>query len=463
MYSKKISILLIEDNTADSRLVSESLAEVGNYFSYRLEYSADLSDGLAKISKEELDIILLDLNLPDSNGLDTLTSITKRCNDLPVVILAGLEESDLAEKTLKEGAQDYLIKGQFDGNSLLRSIRYAIARKSNETEKTQYAEKLEKVAKEWRSTFDAMEDAISVIDLEGRILRANKAMSTLVDKSFEEIIGNICKYMLDSFSHSTDKCPILLAKVTKKREMRIVKAHDKFFSCTIDPMLDENKNIFGMVHILSDITAQKKTDEEIKENLNKIKITFEQTISAFSQLVEIKDPYTSGHQKRVSQIAVAVAMDLGLSKESIEAVRLSSLVHDIGKISIPASILSKPGKISLLERAIIETHVILGYDIVKEIDFPYPIAAIVFQHHERMNGSGYPNGLKDKEIMLEAKIISVADTLEAMSSHRPYREARTIKETVDEIVNNKNILYDGDVVDSCLRLLKKGKILKLSK
>jgi putative nucleotidyltransferase with HDIG domain len=228
-------------------------------------------------------------------------------------------------------------------------------------------------------------------------------------------------------------------------------------------MLDENKNIFGMVHILSDITAQKKTDEEIKENLNKIKITFEQTISAFSQLVEIKDPYTSGHQKRVSQIAVAVAMDLGLSKESIEAVRLSSLVHDIGKISIPASILSKPGKISLLERAIIETHVILGYDIVKEIDFPYPIAAIVFQHHERMNGSGYPNGLKDKEIMLEAKIISVADTLEAMSSHRPYREARTIKETVDEIVNNKNILYDGDVVDSCLRLLKKGKILKSSK
>jgi putative nucleotidyltransferase with HDIG domain len=210
-----------------------------------------------------------------------------------------------------------------------------------------------------------------------------------------------------------------------------------------------------MVHILTDITDQKKVEEEIKESLNQTKRTFEQTVAALSQLVEVRDPYTSGHQKKVADIATAIAKDLGLKKDTVEAIRLAALIHDIGKIAIPASILSKPGKLTDIERDMIETHPKIGYEIVKEIDFPYPIAKIILQHHEKIDGSGYPNGLKGKDIMQEAKIIVVADVFEAMSSHRPYREANTLKESFNEILKNSGVLYDADVVDSCVRVLSK--------
>ena len=209
------------------------------------------------------------------------------------------------------------------------------------------------------------------------------------------------------------------------------------------------------MHILDDITNIKKSEEEIKESLSRIKRTFEQTIKAFSLLVEIRDPYTSGHQKKVAEAAVVIAKDLGLTGEAIEAIRSASLIHDIGKISVPASILSKLGKLTDIERAMIETHPVTGYDIVKEIDFPYPIAKIILQHHEKINGSGYPGGLKGGGIMIEAKIIAVSDVIEAISSHRPYREAHTLKESFGEISKNKGILYDPDVVDSCIKLFNK--------
>ena len=200
--------------------------------------------------------------------------------------------------------------------------------------------------------------------------------------------------------------------------------------------------------ISEDITDRKQAEEEIKENLNKIKRTFEQTIATLGNLIEVQDPYTSGHQKRVAAISTAIAKNLGLSKETVEAIWTASLIHDIGKISVPATILSKPGKLTGIERAMIETHSQTGFDIVKEIDFPYPIAKMILQHHEKINGLGYPNGLKGDAIMLEAKIIAVADVFEAMTSHRPYRAALSLEAAMDELISNKGTLYDPDVVDS---------------
>jgi putative nucleotidyltransferase with HDIG domain len=223
---------------------------------------------------------------------------------------------------------------------------------------------------------------------------------------------------------------------------------------------DDYGKIIRVLGAFQDITSQKKDEEEIKKNLSKIKSTFEQTIAALSYLVEIRDPYTSGHQKRVADIAIAIAKDLKLSKGSIEAMRLASLIHDIGKISIPLSILSKPGKITDIEKALIQLHPITGYEIVKDIDFPYPIAKIIAQHHEKINGSGYPNGLKGKEILLEAKIITVADVIEAMTSHRPYRPALTLNDAKKELLDFRGILYEPKVVDSCIRIFNKQKKLK---
>ena len=178
------------------------------------------------------------------------------------------------------------------------------------------------------------------------------------------------------------------------------------------------------------------------------------TIETMSKIVEAKDPYTAGHQQRVSQLATAIAKELNFSENKIEGIRIASLIHDIGKIGVPTEILSKPIKLSDLEFSLIKEHPQMGYNILKSIDFSYPVANIVLQHHERLNGSGYPQGLKSKDILLGARILGVADAVEAMASHRPYRPALGIDKALEEISQNKDILYDPKVVDVCLRLFR---------
>ena len=179
------------------------------------------------------------------------------------------------------------------------------------------------------------------------------------------------------------------------------------------------------------------------------------TIKAMSLAVEKRDPYTAGHQQRVADLAVAIADVVGLSAERREGVYLAGIVHDLGKISVPAEILSKPGRLCGLEFGLIKNHCEVGYDILKEVRFPWPIAQMVLQHHEKMDGSGYPRGLSGEDILPEARILCVADVVEAMASHRPYRPAMGIDAALEEISSNGNKLYDPDVVKACLGLFRK--------
>jgi putative nucleotidyltransferase with HDIG domain len=176
------------------------------------------------------------------------------------------------------------------------------------------------------------------------------------------------------------------------------------------------------------------------------------TIQVLISVVETRDPYTAGHQKRVANLARAIATEMGLSPEKIEGVRMAGFIHDIGKISIPAEILSKPTKLSKIEYVLIQEHSRSGYEILKDVESPWPLAQIVYQHHERMDGSGYPQNMKGEEIIMEARIIAVADVVESMASHRPYRPALGIDTALEEIKNNKGTLYDDAVADACLRL-----------
>jgi putative nucleotidyltransferase with HDIG domain len=168
----------------------------------------------------------------------------------------------------------------------------------------------------------------------------------------------------------------------------------------------------------------------------------------------MKDPYTSGHQQRVSDLARAIATEMGLSADRQDFIRTASTIHDIGKIAIPTEILSNPTKLTALEFNLIKTHPQSGYDILKDIDFPWPVADIVLQHHERMDGSGYPQGLKEDDILLEARILAIADVVEAIAFHRPYRPAMGINLALEEISRNKGILYDAEAVDACLKLFR---------
>ena len=222
------------------------------------------------------------------------------------------------------------------------------------------------------------------------------------------------------------------------------------------PFFDANGNVCGFRGIDRDVTERKRAEEEAQESFRKLQRTVEGTIQAIALTVETRDPYTAGHQRRVTKLAYAIAREMGLPNDQIQRVRTAGLLHDLGKIFIPTEILSKPGQLTDVEFSIIKSHPQAGHEILKNIEFPWPIADIVIQHHERLDGSGYPAGLKGEEIVIEAKILAVADVTEAMSSHRPYRPAIGLDKALKEIVNNKGVLYDAQVVDACMRVFSGG-------
>jgi len=207
-------------------------------------------------------------------------------------------------------------------------------------------------------------------------------------------------------------------------------------------------------HVQYTAKKQREADEKLQETLDRLKQAIATTIEALESAVESRDPYTAGHQSRTANLACAIAEEMRLSKDKIEGIHMAGIIHDIGKLSIPAEILTKPSKLTKLEYSLIKEHAQNGFDMLKHIESPWPLAKIVNQHHERINGSGYPGNLKGDDILIEARILAVSDVVEAMASHRPYRAALGIEEALKEIEKNKGILYDTAVADACLRLFR---------
>jgi len=209
-----------------------------------------------------------------------------------------------------------------------------------------------------------------------------------------------------------------------------------------------------VVSTTRDITARKHADQQLRDSYKQLQQTFAGVTQAISATVELRDPYTAGHQLRVARLSNAIAREMGLSEEVAGQIYTAGLIHDIGKISVPAEILSKPGKLSKIEFSLIQMHPQAGYEILKNIDFPFPVARWVLEHHEFIDGSGYPSGLTGDQICLESKILVIADTVEAILSHRPYRPSLGTEAALNQISTNKDKIYDGTVVDACLRLFK---------
>ncbi len=210
----------------------------------------------------------------------------------------------------------------------------------------------------------------------------------------------------------------------------------------------------AVISVVQDITGRLEAERQLTEYVSRLERSIMHTVEAISQMVELRDPYTSGHERRVGDLAAAIGRELGLDEHHITSLRIAGNVHDVGKITVPAEILSKPGKLSTAEYEIVKTHVEKGYDILKNIDFPWPVAKIVLQHHERMDGSGYPRGLQGEDIMLEARILAVADIIESMSTHRPYRPALGLEAALKEVLARSGSLYDPRVVAVTLRLFR---------
>jgi len=313
----------------------------------------------------------------------------------------------------------------------------------------------------YRNLVEMDPDVIATVDTKGIVTSCNKVAVELIGRPKEEIVGKhftkisafrpgeIPKYMKIFASIIQGKVP-----ETMEIDYQTCNGEDHCLEARLSP-IREKGHITGFQAIARDITDSKQAERKLKLNFEQLQKSLKGTVNALASVVETKDPYTAGHQRRVAELASAIANEMNFSEEDVEGIYLAGLIHDIGKIYVAAEILSKPGPITEAEFNMIKSHPRIAYDILKTIDFPWPIADIVLQHHERINGSGYPSGLSGDEILLSAKILAVADVVEAMVSHRPYRPAPGLDAALEEIKKNKGILYDTKVADICLRMFKK--------
>jgi len=303
----------------------------------------------------------------------------------------------------------------------------------------------------FRNVFDNAGDGILLADIGSKkFYMGNRAICQMLGYSPEEIkdlgIMDIhpekdLPYVVDQFERQAK------GEFSLSRDLPIQRKDGTVLYADVNAThitFAGKKYLMGFFH---DITERKHAEEKLRKNLIG-------TIKAISLTVETRDHYTAGHQKRASNLARTIAQEMGLSNDTVDTIRMAGIIHDLGKIAVPAEILSKPTKLTGIEFSLIKVHPQAGYDILKDVDLPYPIAEIVLQHHERLDGSGYPQGLKGDQILLEAKILTVADVVEAMASHRPYRPAKGIDAALEEIEKNKGIFYDVKAVDACVRLFR---------
>jgi PAS domain S-box-containing protein/putative nucleotidyltransferase with HDIG domain len=330
-------------------------------------------------------------------------------------------------------------------------IRDITERKEAEEEMLEFTSYLDKI-------INSLSDPIFVKDEKHRWVLMNNALCDFLGYKQEELIG---RSDFDFFPKEQaqvfwdkDEAVFGTGKENANQE-QITNANGAVRTIvTKKTLYIDKKGRKFLVGIIRDITDQNKVGDSLKESYEKLQRTLIGTADALATALEKRDPYTAGHEKRVAQVACAIAAELGYAQDQIDGIRITAFLHDIGKIVVPAEILSKPSKLNEYEYSIVKTHPEVGYDILKGLEFPWPVAKIVLQHHERLNGSGYPNALSGADMLPEAKILAVADVVEAMVSHRPYRPAKTVDEALQEITQNRGLLYDPKVVDACVTVFR---------
>jgi len=302
-------------------------------------------------------------------------------------------------------------------------------------------DRIEMAKREWVQTFDAVTDPIFLHNADGNIMRANRAYAGKAGMVIEDVIGKPYWQVFPKSAKRLHSCED--ASLAGEAAEEVTTDDGAVFMMHSYIMEDGDANRHSSVHWMENITERKGYEQKLRQGM-------EGTIHAVASAVEARDPYTAGHQLRVANLACAIGRKMGLGADRIEGLRMGGMIHDIGKIHLPAEILSKPARLTELEYGLIKEHPQIGYDILKDIDFPWPVADIAYQHHERLDGTGYPQGLSDGKICLEARIMAVADVVEAMSSHRPYRPGLGIGKALAEIKRGRGKQYDTDAVDACI-------------
>lgn len=450
----KTKIMIVEDESIVARDIRNMLMGLGYE---AIQTTSDAKEAIKIAESERPNLVLMDVMLSgETTGVAAAEIIYSQLN-IPVVYLTAYADETTLQRAKETKPFGYLLK-PFEERELKSTVEIALY-------KFQMEMKL-KDRERWLFTIlKNVEDGVIAADQKGNISFMNPLAEELTGWTQADALNEPLNKVYKIFNEGGNKEIVLSWKEALKGKQNMLPSGVVLVSKTdkrtpvdhrLSPIRDDAEKITGVVLTFTNITMQKKTEEALRKSLERLRKAMDGTVQAMAFTIETRDPYTAGHQRRVTKLACALAEKMKLTEDQIEGVRMAGDLHDIGKIYVPAEILSKPTKLSEAEYDIIKTHPRVGYDILRTIEFPWPIADIVLQHHERMDGSGYPKGLKGKEILLEARILAVADVIEAMASHRPYRPALSIEAAVDEISENRGRLYDPDVVDVCLKLFKKG-------
>ena len=386
----------------------------------------------------------------DYRGLEVL-AVTQPVPDSPWSIVAKVDaEEVLAEVKYRAWVASIII---FLLILIAAGLIISIYRNRREVERKRAEEELKQSEERYRSIFENAQEGIYRSTPEGGIIMANPAVAKIYGyASPKELVSGITDVARQVYVDPKERVKIM--QIVEERGLivdRETQVYRKdgiiiWISLTINAVRDEKGQFLYYEGMIFDITDR-------KENVERMRKALGATVQAIAVTVETRDPYTAGHQRRVADLARSIATEMKLPVDQIDGIRMAAAIHDLGKISVPAEILSKPTKLTALEFSLIKAHAQTGYDILKDIDFPWPVARIVLEHHERMDGSGYPNGLTGDNL-LESRILSVADVVEAMASHRPYRTGLGIDAALEEIEKNRGTLYDHAVADACLRLFR---------
>ncbi len=441
-----LHLLILEDQQDDAKLMVHKLRQAG--FELTWQQVETEQDYLAHLDLT-LDVILADYTLPQFDALRALHILQERKLDIPFIVVTGTISEEVAVECMKQGAADYLHKDRLA--RLGQAVTNALHEKKLRYEKRQAEESLREREEMWRRyefIVNASGELMSLINRDYIYEAVNESYCRSQNLEREDIIGrSVAELWSEEVFNNVikgylDRC-FADEEVRYQTWFEFGALGSRCFEVIYYPYRDQQNTVTHVVVVSRDITELRRT--------------LEATISSLASALAMRDPYTADHQRKVTKLACAIANEMTLSDKQIDGIRLAALAHDIGKIYVPAEILSKPGRLTDIEFSMIKTHSQVGYDILEPIKFPWPIAQIVLQHHEKINGSGYPQGLSGEDILIEAKIITVADVVDAMSSHRPYRPALDKKVTISEISQKKGILYEPEVVDACLKLLAEGR------
>ena len=443
----RLRVLFVEDSEDDVLLIVRELRRAGYDVSFRkVDTPEEMRNAL---SKEEWDIILSDYVMPHFTTAEALSILKETGLDIPFIIVSGAIGEQTAVELMKAGAHDFVMKDSLAklGPVVQRELRDADTRR----ERRQAQERLKESEERYRLLFQSSPNVIAQVDSEGRFLLANMAMiRSLGFSSEKEVIG---KTLHDLMPQDVANYRLkMVRKACNEARMQVFEdqRQGRWFQNIFVPIEAPEVGEMTAQIIAMDITEKKKTEEQLERS-------FVDLAETVSRAMVSRDPYTATHQRNVAELSRLVGKKMGLDENRLKGLYIGGLLHDIGKISIPESLLNKPGQLTEEEWNLVRTHAKRGYEILKDANFPWPVAEMALHHHERLDGSGYPDGLSGDELSLEVRILSACDAAEAMIAYRPYRPAKSIQETIDELESGKGEKYDATVADILLQIIREGK------